>query len=374
MKDKEIKIFFFIGTTAELIKLIPLIREMNKRSLRFMIISSGQNDVQFEEFADSIQNSDIVYAVTPKSKDSCLLLFFLWAVRAFISLLIGMRDTFHGLDKSNSIFIVHGDTISSVIGSFIAKIYGLKLVHVESGLRSFNFFEPFPEEISRYIISSLADVHCCPNEWAMKNLQNKGGKKLNTYQNTLIEIYLNAIKKRSIHPLVGTLKKNNKKYFVLVVHRQEHVVFGKKKMVELISKVLDIVPSNFYCVFLAHDLSNSFIKLLSQALPLEISKRIIRISRLPYVDFIHLLENSEFVVTDGGSNQEELYYMGKPCLLLRNVTERIEGLGENVVLSKNNIGIIEEFINNYQTFQRRKISLKKRPSEIIVNFLLNDIK
>ncbi len=367
MKHK--KIFFFIGTTAELIKLIPLIKEMNKRSLRFMIITSGQNDVQFEEFADSIKNSDIVYAVTPKSKDSCLLLFFLWAVRAFISLLIGMRDAFHGLNKSNSIFIVHGDTISSVIGSFIAKIYGLKLVHIESGLRSFNFFEPFPEEMSRYIISFLADVHCCPNEWAMKNLQNKGGKKLNTYQNTLIEIYLNAIKKRSIHPLVTTLKENNKKYFVLVVHRQEHVVFGKKKMVEVISKVLDIVPSNFYCVFLAHDLSNSFIKLLSQVLPLEISKRIIRISRLPYVDFIHLFENSEFVITDGGSNQEELYYMGKPCLLLRNVTERIEGLGQNVVLSKNNIGIIEEFINNYQKFQRRKISLRKRPSEIIVNFL-----
>lgn len=82
-----------------------------------------------------------------------------------------------------------------------------------------------------------------------------------------------------------------------------------------------------------------------------------------------LLENSEFVATDGGSNQEELYYMGKPCLLLRRYTERIEGLGKNVVLSKNNIVVIKDFLNNYKSYNHKSLTKQVYPSKIIANFL-----
>ncbi|RPI80779.1 MAG: hypothetical protein EHM34_09565, partial [Nitrosopumilales archaeon] len=183
------RIYIFIGTTAELIKLTPVIHELNRRKIKFTIIASGQNDIHFEEFQPALGNLDITYAVTPKSTQSSVPRFVIWSIRTFFSLLIGMRFGFRGLNKSNSYFIVHGDTVSSLMGSLVASIYGLQLVHVESGLRSFNFFEPFPEEICRYIVSRLANVHFCPNSWCMDNIASLAGEKINTQQNTLIEIF-----------------------------------------------------------------------------------------------------------------------------------------------------------------------------------------
>lgn len=260
MRNK--RIYLFIGTTAELIKLAPVIRELNARKIKFTIIASGQNDIRFDEFATQLGNVEILYPVTPKERESSLVFFFIWAVRTFFSLLVGMKGHFRGLDKSNSLFIVHGDTVSSLMGSLVAELYGLKLVHIESGLRSFNFFEPFPEEACRYIISRLADIHFCPNAWAVSNLKSVKGEKINTHQNTLIETFTSVIKTKSYHPLVLELQKSKKRYFVLVVHRQEHVLFGKRQTTEILKYVLSTAPKSMQCIFLVHDLSADFIHAL----------------------------------------------------------------------------------------------------------------
>ncbi len=367
------RIFIFVGTTAELIKLVPVIREFKKRKVVFMVVASGQNDIHFEEFASVIGKIKIVYAVTPKGKESSLFQFLIWAVRTFFSLLKGMRGYFIGLDKSNSLFLVHGDTVSSLMGSLVAKVYGLKLVHIESGLRSFNFFEPFPEEICRYIISRLADVHFCPNQWAVDNLKSVKGEKVNTHQNTLIETFRSVMKTKSHHPLVRQLQKQKKRYFVLVVHRQEHVFFGKKRTTEMLKFVLSRVPKNMSCIFLVHDLSADFIHALGRALPQEIANTIVRVARLAYGDFMYLLMGSEFMITDGGSNQEEMYYMGKPCLLLRSCTERIEGLDHNVILSKNSKQRILHFLKNYRKYSRPPITSFVSPSKIICNYVVQSL-
>lgn len=359
----------FIGTTAELIKLVPVIGEFNKRKISYTIIASGQNDIHFEEFATVIGKPKIIYAVTPKGKESSLILFSMWAIRTFFSLLKGMRGYFVGLDKLNSLFLVHGDTVSSLMGSLVAKAYGLKLVHIESGLRSFNFFEPFPEEACRYIISRLADIHFCPNAWAVNNLKSAKGKIVNTYQNTLIETFWSAIKTKSHHPLIRQLQTQKKRYFVLVVHRQEHVLFGKWKTAETLQYLLSRAPTNLLCIFLVHDLSVDFIHALGQTIPQEIVGNMVRVARLPYGDFMQLLKGSEFMITDGGSNQEEMYYMGKPCLLLRNHTERVEGLRHNVVLSRSKKESIAYFLKNYRRYKKDPIFIDKTPSKIITDYL-----
>lgn len=365
------RIYLFIGTTAELIKLIPIIRKLNKKKLIFTIIASGQNDIHFEEFATVIGKPNIIYAVTPKGRESSLLLFSIWAMRTFLSLFKGMRGYFIGLDKTNSLFLVHGDTVSSLMGSLVARIYGLKLVHIESGLRSYNFLEPFPEEICRYIISRLADIHFCPNAWAVNNLKSVAGEKINTYQNTLIETFWYVMKMKSHHPLVLQLQKQKKPYFVLVIHRQEHVLFGKWKTTEILKYVLSRVPKNLQCIFLVHDLSADFIHALGQTIPQEIASNMTRVARLPYGDFMHLLHGAEFMITDGGSNQEEMYYMGKPCLVLRNHTERIEGLGHNVELSRNARSRIIYFLKNYKNYSTSPITSFVSPSKIISDYILS---
>ena len=82
-------------------------------------------------------------------------------------------------------------------------------------------------------------------------------------------------------------------------------------------------------------------------------------------------KKSEFIATDGGSNQEEAYYIGKPCIILRNVTERIEGLGENAVLSKGDEKIILKFINNYHKYERGRVKISVNPSRIIIDYLIS---
>lgn len=365
----EKTIYIFIGTTAELIKLVPVIQELKKRKKQFSIIASGQNDIKFEEFYSLTGNLTVIRAVKPKAIESSVFKFVIWSMRTFLSLLTGMRNLFRGLNTSNSYFIVHGDTVSSLIGSVVARIYGLNLVHIESGLRSFSFSEPFPEEICRYIISRLAHIHMCPNNWSMNNLQHVGGKKVNTYQNTLIEIFYDAMKHKSTHPFVLKLKKLKRPYVVLVIHRQEHVIFEKEKTKELLSSILANIPDNMDCVFLIHDLSAKFIESISGIIPQKVIKRIIKTGRLPYKDFMHVIHGAECMITDGGSNQEETYYMGKPCLIVRNRTERIEGLGSNAVLSYENKHIIRNFFQNYAFYTQKIVPLSIPPSTIICDYL-----
>lgn len=370
MKRADKQMYIFIGTTAELIKLAPVIRALNKKKIRFTIIASGQNDIRFDEFKDILRNVKILRAITPKSKDSSVIKFVMWSARTYFSLLIGMRGNFKGLNKSNSLFIVHGDTVSSLMGSLVAKVYGLKLVHIESGLRSYHFFEPFPEEICRFIISRIADVHFCPNAWAVNNLRNTGGEKINTYENTLIETFWSVMKQKSNHPFVRRVQKDKRKYFVLVAHRQEHVLFHRTETKQTIKFVLQHGPVNFRCLFLVHDISTGFVNSLDSLIPAEVADRITRVGRLPYRDFMYLIKGAEFLVTDGGSNQEEMYYMGKPCLLLRRVTERREGLGKNVILSKNDKNTISIFLRHYKKYKKSPNRPAVLPSKIILNFLL----
>ncbi len=371
MTSLKRRVFIFIGTTAELIKLAPLIQELNKRKVKFIVIASRQNDIRFDEFLPLIGTLDIIYAVTPKSADPSIIQFAWWGIRTFFSLLIGLKSLFKGLNKSNSYFIVHGDTVSSLMGSLVAKIYGLTLVHIESGLRSFHFFEPFPEELCRYFISLMADIHFCPNQWCVSNLKDVRGQKVNTKQNTLIEAFWTAIQTDSNNPIVEDIQRKSKPYYVLVVHRQEHIFFAIKKMQKILSYIFSLIHKNITCVFLMHDQSSRFITALDLIIPSETKEKMIKIGRLPYGDFMKLLQGSEFVITDGGSNQEELYYMGKPCLLLRKYTERIEGLNENVLLSENNRSKITRFINSYYTYNRPSIKNYIKPSGIIVDYLFN---
>lgn len=359
MRKKNI--YFYIGTTAELIKLAPVIKEAKKRKINFKIISSGQGELLSGEFLGYLKNFKVDISFRKKSKKSSVLLFILWAARTLIVSLVSLRREFKSLNKNNSYFIIHGDTVSSLLGAIIAKRYGLKLVHIESGLRSFNFFEPFPEELSRYIVSQLTDIHFCPNKRSMDNLKNSKGVKVNTLQNTLIETFWWAMRQK------GKLKKLRKlkgKYFVLVMHRQEHIIFGKKQSARIINFILANAKKDLSCVLINYP--NSDLDLYRKR------RKVFLTPRLEYRDFMKLLLNAQFICTDGGSNQEEMYYMGKPCLLLRKYTERFEGLGQNVILSKLKKKTIQDFLVNYKGYNKGKVHVGSRPSKIILDYLSRD--
>lgn len=364
MKNKYI--YFFIGTTAELIKLAPVIKQFRDREIDFKIITSGQNKILFEEMREYLGSVEVYFAFGEKDEISSVFRFLFWAMKIFFGCLFSLQKEFKGLDKSNSYFIVHGDTVSSLIGALIASIYGLKIVHIEAGLRSFHFFEPFPEEFCRFMVSYLSDIHFCSNEWCVNNLRGRKGVKINTIQNTSIESLWVALqtKRKSEHT------EKLKDYFVLVIHRQEHVIFGRKSTKRILEFILTHAPRNLNCALIMNEVTLRFLKSVGLDSDLRKRKGVILIPRLPYMDFIKLLANAECVLTDGGCTQEEAYYLGKPCLLLRNRTERIEGLDENVVLGKGDKRVIKDFLNDYKRYKRGRIYFKKAPSKIIVDYLV----
>jgi UDP-N-acetylglucosamine 2-epimerase (non-hydrolysing) len=370
MKTKQV--YFFIGTTAEFIKLAPVIKELKKRRIRFNIITSGQNIVRFDELAYYVGKISPYYEFRQrliKIHLPIMVGFFVWTFKAIVNYVLYFRHELKGKSKKNTYFVVHGDTISSLLGAIIARMFNVTLVHIESGLRSFNFTEPFPEELCRFVVSLLADIHFCPNAWSVRNLSSVRGEKINTTQNTLIESFWSALSVKKKAPFVTALKKMKRKYFVLVAHRQEHVLFGKEGTESILEYIFKNAQPGLKCVLVMHDLSAPLLRNFRIRMGSLFTDKVIPMKLLPYPDFMRVLEGAEFIVTDGGSNQEESYYMGKPCLLIRKNTERIEGLKKTVILSKLNPVVIRHFLNNYVQYTGKPVRIKRKPSDIIVRYL-----
>lgn len=350
------KYCFFVGTQAELIKLRPVLLEFQRRNIPFTFIASGQNPLP-ESLLQGIEVDIYLYR-------TIIFQHMLWVLSWFFKTIV--QGYFIIRKKLGNIkdgyFIVQGDTISTLMGAVLGKLLGFKVVHIESGLRSYNFKYPFPEEIDRILVSRLSSYHFCPNEWAVHNLKNRKGIKVNTKQNTLWEHFQEALK-RPIH----LPKELEKPYFLFVIHRQENL-FSRSLMELLIHEVLS-QTKHLNAVFILHGPTHNTLIEYDLMGVLQENKRVILLPRQDYYSFTHILANCTFMVTDGGSNQEEAYYLGKPCLLLRSVTERIEGLHENVVLSANKTEVIRTFFKTYRQYQRKPLSAHVSPSTIIVDEL-----
>ncbi len=369
MSDKMTKLFFFIGTEAELIKVFPIIIEAQKRGLNYYIIASGQNDIVNSKILSTINcgKVDLELSLEKDIKKSATGLLTWW-IKTYKSSIGLFYKVFPNVDFVNSKMIVHGDTVSTYMGALIGKKLGMTVCHVEAGLRSHNLLSTFPEEIDRLLTSRIARVHFAPGDEPCNNLKKARGRVVNTVQNTLIDSlnYSNAIPvgNEKIRTIIST------DYFVFVMHRQENLV-NKTFVADVVKEIIN-AAKNKKCIILLHKITeNAFIKfgLMDE---LKKNENIEMLPRVDYFDFMKLLQNSAFVITDGGSNQEELYYMNKPCLILRKTTERSEGLGINARLFNGSASDIREFIKEAQgkTVISENASIAY-PSKRIVDILIN---
>jgi UDP-N-acetylglucosamine 2-epimerase (non-hydrolysing) len=133
------------------------------------------------------------------------------------------------------------------------------------------------------------------------------------------------------------------------------------------------ISQSIKCVFILHEPTRIKLEKLNWLNDIENNKNIITTPRVEYFDFMKILKNSQFVITDGGSNQEELYYMGKPCLILRKKTERNDGIGKNAIMYNGNIESIKDFSLNYINYSSLDVDQTVSPSEIIVKYLMDNI-
>lgn len=365
MKNKCI--MFFLGTEAELIKVFPIIIECKKRCIPFKIIASGQNNIVRSAIWDDFDCGEIDFMVKPVRHITTGVQLMIWWAKTILVAKRRIKKEFPEIDYKNSIMVVHGDTVSTVMGAVTARRLGMKVAHIEAGLRSHHLFDPLPEEIDRLLTSLFANMHFAPGEVPVSNLQKSKGEVINTVHNTLSDSLKYSmgvpLDSEKIHSII-----EGGKFFVFVMHRQENLM--KEDFVrEVVNRVVAGATSECKCVILLHALTrNTFVKLGILEL-LRCNPNIILLPRTAYCDFMKLLNNAEFAITDGGSNQEELYYMGHPCLIIRNRSERDEGLEKNATLFNGNMELITDFIATYKEKKFDKIVIEESPSKIIVDYL-----
>jgi len=359
-------IIFFIGTEAEFIKVFPVIVACENKGLDVKIISSGQNDISKSRIWEVLpkQKIDLLLSEEKNIRKSAVGLVK-WFLQMNKVAWKQVKDEFGQENLFNAPIVVHGDTVSTVLGARIGKRLGMRVCHVEAGLRSYNLLNPFPEEIDRLLTSRLAEYHFAPGKEPVKNLKKVKGQVIDTRYNTIIDSL--AISEQMEVRNDAVRKVIAQEYFVFVMHRQENLINTDffVKCVECVEKLSESIK----CVMILHTPTKIELEKVGKLDVLEKNSNFILLPRIDYFDFMKVLNCAKFVITDGGSNQEELAYMGKPALIMRKKTERQDGIGENAFLYDGNVEKIIEMEHTYQSWKRTRVVVEESPSEIIANTL-----
>ncbi|MDX1765534.1 MAG: UDP-N-acetylglucosamine 2-epimerase [Candidatus Saccharimonadales bacterium] len=339
--------------------------ECEKQNLQWRWVYTAQHKETIQATLDAFELPDPDYTVVhwnteAKTMGKIWKWFFkiLWNLPRSKKILGGYTGKEH-------IVLTHGDTLTTWLGALMGRLTRSKVMHVEAGLRSFNMFRPFPEEINRLITFRLANYYACPGDWAVKNLKKYKGVKINTGQNTQIDTLTYGLE----HCERADVKLPKEKYVVVSIHRYENIF--KEDRFEKIIVQLEKVARKFTLLFIQHPATNIQIDKLGYRGRLSKNKNIWMLSRQEYLPFIKLAKHSEFVIADGGGNQEELYHMGKPTLLFRDETERQEGLGTTAVISKLDPKVINDFTKNYKKYIHEPTANDDSPSVILVKALVD---
>ena len=307
------KIMTVFGTRPEAIKMAPLVKALEKDSMLEPIIVVT---AQHREMLDSVLKTFNItphYDLNIMKKGQTLSEI---TARSIIQLEQIMKK------ECPDMVLVHGDTTTTFSGALAAFYNHTSVGHIEAGLRSGNKYAPFPEEINRQMVSNIADLHFAPTIGAKRNLiqENKDKTSIVITGNTAIDTLNFTINKNYTSELIE--KHKNKKIVLLTVHRRENI---GKPMEHIFKAVRDIVEDveDVVVVFPLH--MNPEVRKLSYAY-LEKHPRVELIEPLDVVDFHNFANHAYLILTDSGGIQEEAPSLNKPVLVLRDVTERPEGV------------------------------------------------
>ena len=326
----EIKplVTFIIGTRPEAIKLAPVIKFFqDSKKLKIRVLLSGQHSEMVSQVMDLFNlNHDKNLNLM---KDNQSINYITQEV------LQGMRLEF--LRNEPKLVFVQGDTTTAFAASLAAFYEKIPIAHVEAGLRTDKLFDPYPEEANRRLISQIATLHFAPTEMAKRNLLMGGiNKNVFVTGNTIIDALL-MVSKSSKQFIIDGFNLQNKSLILATIHRRENwgsnlnnIAIGLKNIIENNNKAILLIPLH----------KNPKVREPLQKI-LKGHKRIILTEPLPYDKLISVLKVCKFVITDSGGLQEEAPAFGKPVLIIRKSTERLEaveaGCAKLIGVDKNKI-------------------------------------
>jgi UDP-N-acetylglucosamine 2-epimerase (non-hydrolysing) len=354
------------GTTGELIKLAPVLVRLRDRGHPVTLATTGQQVTQIPSFLEQfgLPQPDVWLARGAGGRDlSTGRDIPGWASRAVWSFARRRARLGETLDRGpgRPLVLVHGDTMTTVLGTLMGKALGARVAHIEGGLRSGSLRSPFPEELNRRLTGRMADIHYAPGAWAASNLAGRGAV-VDTGSNTVRDSL--ALVPEGLEPALAAPPSP---FGIVSLHRFE-LLRSRALLAEAVAALAsaaDRVP----LLFVDHPVTVAALDRFDLGAALAVPG-IRRIPRLPFFDFVQLERRCAFVVTDSGGSQEECYYLDTPCLVHRRTTERREGLGETTVVSGLDRRRLASFLLHPEEHRRRAPLADASPAEVIVSDLV----
>ena len=356
------------GTTGELIKLAPVIAELRRRSAEPLLLSTGQQVTQIPAFQHELGLPPVDVWLARGFRGHDLELKHeipSWVYRVCSTVILKRRALRRRLtaDARAPYVIVHGDTMTTLLGALAGKALRVPIAHVEAGMRSGDWRNPFPEELNRTIAARLVDLHFAPGLGPVANLRRErvSGEIIDTGQNTIRDA-VDLVAERS----APTIELPAGPFGLVSVHRFE--LIEREELFRPLLERLHAHSRRQPVLFVDHSVTAAVID-RSPALARLFDERFRRVARQPYLQFIALLRQAEFVVCDSGGSQEECAFLGIPCLIHRAVSEHDTGLDGSVVLSRLDLDVVDQFLASPLQWRTLPTSASKRPSERIVDVL-----
>ncbi|MGY6767603.1 non-hydrolyzing UDP-N-acetylglucosamine 2-epimerase [Ligilactobacillus salivarius] len=312
---KKIKVMTVFGTRPEAIKMAPLVLELQKQSQRFEAITTVS--AQHREMLDQVLD---IFHIKPD--------YDLNIMHARQTLTDITSNVLINLDKilkevKPDIVLVHGDTTTTFAASIAAFYNQIPIGHVEAGLRTWEKYSPYPEEMNRQMTDAMTDLYFAPTNQSKANLLKENHKEDNIYitGNTAIDALKQTVDKEYHHDILDKVSPDNK-LILLTMHRRENQGEPMRRVFKVIREVVESREDVevIYPVHLSPAVQEAAKEILGN------TERIHLISPLDVVDFHNLAARSYFIMTDSGGVQEEAPSLGKPVLVLRDTTERPEGV------------------------------------------------
>ena len=352
------------GTTGELIKLAPVLLRLDELGHRPLLMTTAQQVEQIPAFLHDfgLPEPDVWLARGFRGGDlERTHEIPVWAAQVAVSALRRRRELAAGLrsDGRTPILLVHGDTMTTVLGSLIGRLLRVPVGHIEAGMRSGDWRNPFPEELNRRVAAKLATIHFAPGPQAVANLraESVSGSIVDTVQNTIRDAVDLAATSGA-----GEVAVPDEPFGIVSLHRYELI-----ERPERFRPVLEILREHSRrrpLLFVDH--STTAAALRAGRLEGYFDERFRRIPRQRYFPFIALLKEAGFLVTDSGGSQEECAFLGLPCLIHRAVSEHQTGLDGCVVLSGMDLDVLRAFLADPDRLRTPAPEPEAYPTDLIL--------
>lgn len=312
--DRKVKVMTVFGTRPEAIKMAPLVHELNKQNehIDSIVCVTAQHRQMLDQVLEIFNITPDIDLNVMKDRQTLVQI----TTRVLESLDATIKE------QKPDIVLVHGDTTTTFVASLAAFYNQVAIGHVEAGLRTWDKYSPFPEEMNRQLTGVMADLHFSPTSGAADNLrrENKPEEAIYITGNTAIDALQTTVRDDYEHPVLT--KVAGKRLVLMTAHRRENLGEPMRRIFRAVHRLVETHP-DIAVVYPVH--LNPAVQEVAKEI-LGDHERIQLIDPLDAFDFHNFARNAHLILTDSGGVQEEAPSLGVPVLVLRDTTERPEGI------------------------------------------------